>query len=963
MARAATSPELTLFRSPGHGSKLYAAVLAPATVYTARINQSFSTLDQVLELTYDTGSGTLSDVLPDMTLLVGSSAGAHDIGICRVRSIDGTKVYIGETSDVRFANDQYLTILRDWSLWAKHVLISAGVPYMDGGIAYSDQHASFDPVPVLGSHRVLKLESATVSASFDGSGSYVYDSSISGYAWTAPGSSSSSGMTTATPTITWNAVGWHPIYLTVTAANGKSFFAVRWVYVWSDDDPPPSASIGSCRAEAESGGWQFQITLYDNVDLATVRDRALVILFAEDWYGSTKQSIGPLVGSENVIAVGWIGGEESINWNPEAGQVEFTVYGAHHWFGKIPSFPDGVEFTASTPAAWTEMQNLTVDRGVWHFLHWRSTATRILDVQLSGDTKYTKEVSSLGQNLWGQLREMAFLQIFARPGVDRYGRFFLEVHPQLVPEGDRAWPTVMTLTKADWEEEIDFDRLTVTPNALVNLAGVAVDSAGNGAPFFSLSPGHAYPHYGSLEIVDNVLLSSQLQANTLAGLYRGWLNNPYPNIPIVLSANNRLIDCFPRQQCAIAIATGDTPRGISYTGNLLPTSVAFVHDPQTGYLHTEVAFEAQTVADLAINGDIPGSRADQSIPPTPRFPPLPDLPIILPGTTPPSVEGPVKVLLHDTTKGLIYSEDFQASSPHWETVNAGLSSGQYAAINMLFICPNGAVYVGYLDTSRPYDGNNFLFRAPAIGGTFVQQTIPDNLVGMAGNPTVPETIAILTNTNHDATATFRVGANNSFSAGVTFTDTFPVTERISFGLGNWLITRFTSSKYWIRINAAGTSILATGTSPNINQAHLRASTTGITYHNLPGDVLVKAENNLATYATVNSVDKPLVDPGALPQWAGVDATGMYLMTRCNSAPLGQRGKSSDGGATWASIGLSLPISAAWHFRNAGSPQRWIAASEVVGYSSDFGVNWVSKDGDLHAITATPHINIIRVIQA
>ena len=666
MARAATSPELALFRTPGQASKLYAAILQPPVVFTARINQTFTTTDGVLEITYDTGSGTLSDVLADMTLLVGTSAGAHDMGITRVRAIDATKVYIGETSDIAWTDNLYLTVLGDFSLWAKHVRISAGVPYMDGGVEYSDQHARTDPVPVMGSHRVLKLEGVTVETAFDWSDSYSVDgSAIGAYATSAPTASAISGGSTATPTIEFDATGWHPVYLTVTTAESaedagdeKSFFGVRWVYVWSDEDPPASASIDECRGEAETGGWQFRITLYDNVDLASVRDRALVILFAEDWYGSTEQSIGPLEGAENVVAVGWIGGEEAIDWRPEAGQVAFTVQGAHYWLSRIPSFPDGVEFTTAAPAAWTQFQLLTVDKGVWHFLHWRSTATRIMDVFLTGDAKYTQEVSSLGQTLWEQLREMAFLQLFARPGVDRYGRLFVEVHPQLVPAGSRDWPTVMTITKEDWEGEIPLNRVTVPPVALVNLSGVAVNSAGAGTPYFSLSPGHAYPHYGTLEIVDNLLLSTQGQSNTLAGLYRAWQNNPYPEIPVVLSANNRLIDCFPRQECAIVIAPGDTPRGISYAGNLVPTSVAFVHDPETGYLHTEVTFEAETFADLAINGDIPGSRADVSIPPPPRFPPLPAFPILLPGLSEESEEGVTQVLLHDTTVGLVYTSNF-----------------------------------------------------------------------------------------------------------------------------------------------------------------------------------------------------------------------------------------------------------------------------------------------------------------
>ena len=93
----ATSPELALYRTDGKKSKLRVPrFYLLATIYTAPANQTFTTFDQVLEITYDGGSGTLASVLPDMTMLVGSTAGADDKGICRIRSADGTKFYISE---------------------------------------------------------------------------------------------------------------------------------------------------------------------------------------------------------------------------------------------------------------------------------------------------------------------------------------------------------------------------------------------------------------------------------------------------------------------------------------------------------------------------------------------------------------------------------------------------------------------------------------------------------------------------------------------------------------------------------------------------------------------------------------------------------------------------------------------------------------------------------------------------
>lgn len=1002
MARAATSPELTLYRAPGKKTKLRAAIFSPTTIFSARINQTFTTFDGILEITYDTPTGTYTDALPDMTVLVGSSAGAHDTGICRLRSIDGSKFYINETSDISWANDLYLTVIDDFGLWAKHVLIDDGEPFMDGGIEYSDQHTDFDPVPIMGSHRVLKLTGATVSANFNGASSYVVDgSAISAYAWTCTTASASSGTTTATPSFTFNSAGWHTVYLTLTAANGKTFFGVRYVYVWSDDNPPSPVSVETARQDADAGGWEFGITLLQDAALSDVRDRALVILFAEDWFGDTAGSIGPVAGAENIVCMGWIA-EESINWNPEQGAVSFNVAGAHHWFQVIPSYPDGVEFTAATPTAWTSMQNLTVRLGLWHFLHWRTTATRIMDVFLTNDTKLSKEVSSLASNLWEQIREMAFAQIYARAIVNAHGQLYIEVHPQLVPVADRTWPTVMTITKADWHGEIIFDRITRPEVAAVTLSGVAVNASGNGTPYFSISPGRTYPHYGVPDLQDNLLVASQSQLNTLAGLYRSWRNNQYPDIPIPFSADIRLIDCAPRQKCAIVIDAADTPRGNAYSGNLIPKAITLQYDADTGHLYREVTFEAETLQGLAVTHVVPG-EGDRSVPPVPPLPPLPDFPIIIPGgpgTGSPG--GPSRVLFLDAAGGLIYTSNFDAAQPDYIQVNAGLGtipypSGTYPTgllkdqtiyqlISRFFVTPSGAVYAmreQSVGATAWSDGDRYfvLAYAPSVGSTFT--IIMDRLTAttpafgeqralgvVAHNPLVAESVMYISE-EADSVWTIKMGAAGTYavtetsdSANLSSGAGSGTNQGLSYGFGKWVLTGFNR---WRTIAAAGT--LATGwttltgmdlTDSSAYPSTLNAGGSGRTIHRYnrfgfePG--VIVGENSLTTHVINNTLMSP-----NLP-WDGMacDPTGTLLM----SQGLGGKAKSSDSGASWATL-PSLPVGT-WSFAYAGgasASSRWLAVGATIRYSDDFGGTWVNKDSaSLLAINPTPNIIGAQVLE-
>ena len=997
MARAATAPELALLRTAGQWSKWRVAIYAPATVYTARVNQTFSTFDKILQVTYDGGSGTLANVKIGMTLLVGSSAGAHDKGILRIRKTPTSSIfYVGEHSDIAWADNLYLTVIADFDLWARHIALSGSTPLMDGDVTYSDQHTNFDPVPVMGSHRVEKLEGADVTTIWDGSESWVYGSSISGYSWSAPTASSTSSMTTATPTIEFDDVDWHLVYLTVTAANGKSFTGVRLVYVWDDDNPPPGAEISDDPSvDFNSGGWSFGVTMYANAD--TIRDRALVILFAEDHYGDTAQSIGPLEGCENIVCVGRVAGE-SIQWNPEQGKVTFTVQGAQHWFGQMKGFPSGLRMVTGAPAAWTEMQSLTVGRALWHFLHWRTTATKIMDIYLTEDDRLLSEVSSLGGKLWGQMSEFAFNTILANIGIDRYGRLFAEIDPQMLPSASRsAIPTVMTITKQDWQGTPDIERVIVDEVGVIDLSGVEVNTSVQGKSFFSLAPGHVMKHYGDDYVVDHIAAyDTQSENNQLAGLMLGWKDNEFPRIDMELSANNRLFDCFPRQYAQITIDADDTPRGIAYSGKLIPRYVSF-RQREDGYKYTEIAFEAETFEKNSTNGDIPFSPSDVSIPPVPPFPPLPEFPILLPGFPQGNPgEGPKRVMLHDVNMGLIYSENFNASgaSVKWRTVNSGLENvvlddgvtKQYQLIHRFYVTPSGVLYAGRFTRipGNVWGGHADYFmvaRAPYIGGTFeiIQDRDTLEAEGAPGffdawgitalniNPLVSEQAAFVVRKDQPSTVEkIYIGAGTSFSAGAALD---PVggggapAVGLSYGLSRWLYLRYGG---WQAISADGATVVGSGTDGNLTllnnseaESIVRASTTGKTF--LPGDGLGSptkdmyvGENNMASGVWISDSDISMLGMAC-------DPSGQLLMSRYG---VGAKGRSSDGGATWSPL-PSLPPGV-WYFAyagNAGSESRWVAAGgSAIRYSPDFGDTWLNKEGNIQQIAPIPSIDGVKVVE-
>lgn len=979
MARAATSPELALFRTPGQWSRYRAAIYSPATIYTARINGTISPLDKVLVIPYDGGSGTLANVLPDMTVFIGSTAGAWDKGIARLRSIDSDEVFIGETADIRFLDNDHLTIVDDFGLWAKPIFISAGVIYMDGGVAYSDQHTNYLPLIRGGpTARIVEKTGSSVSLSFDFPAT-VPGSSVSSRSTSAPGAASITGGTTQTPSISWNSVGWKSVYHTVTGANGKSNFIARKVFVWDSSNlPEPVEITQNPRGDVDSGGWGVSLKLYDSASLSLVRDRALIVLFAEDHYGDTEDEIGPVSGSENIAFEGWIG-KESIDWKSQGGGVELTAYGPQYFLQKIPAWPDGVEFTTGTPANWTQIKNLTVDLGlVHHFLMWRTTAPRILDVFPSGDTRYSKEVSSLASDLWSQIREMAFDQIFSRALCNRLGQLFIEIHPQLIPLASRAHPTVITFLEKDLEDPISLERVTMSEASIVDLSGVYVNSAGSGKAFFSLSPGHSHSHYGSPIVINRILLSSQAQANQSAGLYRGWINNPYGPIPLRLSANNRLIDICPLQKCAISISSGDTIRGISGSLGLIPRAVEDVFDPRTGYTHQEITFEAETFEDLSTNGDIPGSL-EVSFPPLPPLPPLPPIEILIPGTTTTTEPAgdPSRVLVHDSANGLLFSEDFETASPTWRAVNAGLGTGSptlYQQINKFVITPSGEIYVLHRNVSG-FGTTPFIAYAPSIGETFEiiedQTSILAKLgadthwgVNALGVDPISGQVAYVIGNN--SVRKLYIGSGTSFSAGVDLSSFVGIGSAgtLSFGFNNWRLTAGDPSSVtkFYAISADGSTIIRNVSVSSSSLLHVPVSNSDVIFmHDQSIGALLRISQNGAVSGDFTTlIGSDVLFHSHLDNKIAVDPSGMYLMLPWDT---GQRGRSSDGGNTIVGI-PSLPFGGIYAYAYAGGAgveSKWIVGGGIIRFSPDFGDTWEEKIGNMNLVSPIPSLTIVKAI--
>lgn len=820
---------------------------------------------------------------------------------------------------------------------------------------------------------------------FDATDSWVFGSTISTYAWTTTAGSLSSS-SVANPTLTIIAYptgGKIRVALTVTSAAGKTATGYRYIHVYNSANPPQSSfRLNSCDGFYDDGGYSFSVTMFASAGITTIRDRAPMILFAQDHYGTAiadQTSLGQLEDRENIVAMGWINGE-SIEWSADRSAVTFTVEGPQFWLRKMTGFPPILKNSNSGAANWERIPSLTVDRAIWHLLHWCSTATAVMDFYKTGDTRLENAFDIPPQSLWDQMNEIAYSRIFARPCCDQYNRLFVEVDLNMVPEADRTTiPVVMEITSADRKNLIRATRATVDEVCLVDLSGTVVQSPGKSATLYSLSPGHVYGRYGFLEIVDRLILSSQTQSNQLAGLLFGKRNNPYPEWNIDLAQNNRMIGICPRQYVSITVAAGDTVRGFAYTGNLIPRSISYEHNENTGFTSPSMTFEAETFEQIAITGDAPG---DSSIPPDDggTDPPV-DIPPIEDGEVP--LEGPAELIVFTADAGVMYTINADEADPadiQWFFMNSGFGTTTVGAST--YEDKNHVVWIGETPSGKlfamcspytapaPSNWSVALYWAPGLGGVWtelfrIDATDYTKVSGVGINPTVNEQIAVTTTGPVHQTLYSELHFWLGDSSGLVDsgqTDLFKATHNgVHFNLGEWAfvyndasgIGGSLSDRNYGRFTAAGVFVAKNSitTDPFATNAPLYGLCAGGYIYTYQYNVLHVTNDNFVT-ETVPAGTPAFIGTGSDQGFSGlcVSPDGQYLMGGDGNT-IGQR--SSDFGATWGNVGTGgtggMTVGF-WRWANGGDSNWWFSATtQKVIRTADFGDTWYDRTGNLSTL--------------
>jgi hypothetical protein len=292
----------------------YLSPVPDVDIATAQINQ-VSFVYPLAQLTVDNTSADWADVAEGDTVYIGTSAGASDIGIYRVRLTgNSTTIFLGEVSSqdvgqlpiairtAGFANNQHISVKRRYDIWSVLPVINSatGAIYEDYNRTVGTNNTTPPPLvsvyinnvrnhlaTLIADSAVYALEAIATPTSWTTSTGETFD-----YLWTVPASgwSSVSGDTTDTLTADVDP-GNYILLLEVTGSLSGTTQRVCFVHIHAPTDNPPLLISEMPRSDTRDRvGRRMSFDLYSN-HLEDIPNGAACIYFematwANQWVDS-----------------------------------------------------------------------------------------------------------------------------------------------------------------------------------------------------------------------------------------------------------------------------------------------------------------------------------------------------------------------------------------------------------------------------------------------------------------------------------------------------------------------------------------------------------------------------------------------------------------------------------------------------------------------------------------------------
>jgi len=571
--------QVEALRKPFKGS-FYMAILKPDSLWKARVNGAHD--KGATTITFDTGSSVDSNLFSAVRsyqeVYIGTSLGADDIGHVRLRSItsvDGTSgTMLVSANSIIWTDNMYITFMHDYKIRPKFSLIGDdGTFYKDTDVIYSDFNTKPSPICIAGTHTAGFLNPTfIINSQLSDSYSMLAGVTFTNYSasvYPTTGVTISINSSTGIGTITFAQVGTYWVTYSVTDSNGKITETFRSYQVFSESVQPltmTSFYIDSYKDALSINSKTVQVTLHDEMSTVDIPHDSLAIIWCEPEI--ILPSLYTLNANPNYfVMVGYTRKciySSQFDKGTASNQIE--IISPDQVATDIYSFSMVLRAIPDAPDVWWKYDNeLTPTKAVQHFMYLHSTIMQLCDVLGLTNNNELVAIVELESGQKGTVLQMSSEYLSSRSirqylSCDVAGRIILLPHKQLMIDSDRnSLPAYMTIEDEDMAVDITIVNVPTDNTVLAHVSGMQFTGTFEDSglpivnPICAIAPNRTPLDRGSVVADMNYqVLSSQSQANQLAGRVMAAANNPIPEINITfrggylfnLDTSNRYIYLF-----------------------------------------------------------------------------------------------------------------------------------------------------------------------------------------------------------------------------------------------------------------------------------------------------------------------------------------------------------------------------------------------------------------------------------
>ena len=578
-----SASELTLLRTRPQQTKLWLSIYEPPVVLACSVATSHGR--DVSYIDYDTvTAGSYTSVEGGMTMYIGTTPGGDEIGKLRVRGADASQIHVAENSDIDWTAGYYLTIVRFWEINAVFPRIiqdpadeTNTIWYKDYDVAYTNQNDVLGTLICMGSHYAGFLATGSCGIYYTASGSYNVAGDTVTYNWWFQGATVTGSSAFTPGWIQYDTPGHYTTKLLITTPTGTYDRSYRHISIYDRPEegtntPLLNWNLKSLSGSRDSGGYTAKIAVYEN--FSSVKDGALCVIFADDYYGTTKYSMGNAENRGSIVFVGYImDGSITVDYDNSA--LEFTIGSPTAIMKQVESFAIGVNSSASPalepsinpniPSGWATVKNMTVLKAIYHYLKWHSSVLKTNDFQFIGTDKNIQYFDADRESIYSAVQTLLDGAIVGEIVCDRSGKIWAEESVSATNNAATSFPINMSLENFDW---MGTARIIESHNKKVSyleMGGIYYPGPGyESTPLLACAPGVTPAYRGSVERISGLALLSQAGLNNKVGNVFAWKNSRYPSVQLALSGNYRNLDIAPIELVQLTVNSSDNIRGISW---------------------------------------------------------------------------------------------------------------------------------------------------------------------------------------------------------------------------------------------------------------------------------------------------------------------------------------------------------------------------------------------------------------